>query len=112
MNAHKVPVLSKWPFFLGDVLLLGLAWWIMANQPHPLSPIAQFLLVACVGAGAWLAVTPFLREFEAGLRLQEADQLATVSGTVNDLQTVSDQIRAATSQWQAVQEHSQKTAGT
>ena len=99
MTDRTAPTLAKWPFFVGDLLLLGLAWWIMTNQAHPLGPWPLLILIGCVLAGAWLAVTPFLRDHEAALRFAEADKLATTAALIDDLDSVSSQIRTATAQW-------------
>jgi len=104
------PKLSKWPFYLGDILLLVLATWIMYKSPEPFRLTPLFFLVGCVGAGAWLCVTPFLTEYRASLKLAESSSLTTAVDQIKNVQGVSEQIVLATAQWQILQEHSAKTA--
>jgi len=104
-----VPKLAKWPFFLGDLLLLLLATWIMYHSPQPLKASPVFLLLACVGAGGWLCVTPFLTEYRAAFKLAESSILVATVDKIRNLQSVSDQITVATAQWQILQEQAAKT---
>ncbi len=110
MTEPVAPKISKWPFYLGDVLLLLLAAWIVYKSPEPFRAPPLFCLVACVATGAWLCVTPFLREYRAALRMAESGALATVVEKIKNMQAVSDQIAVATAQWQILQEQSAKTA--
>jgi molecular chaperone GrpE (heat shock protein) len=108
MTTNRVPKTTKWPYLLGDVLLLGLAGWIVARQPHPLAPVPLCLVAGCVLAGAWLCVMPFRAEYDAARRLAESDSLTTIVGQISRLQAVADQISLATAQWQTVQEQCAK----
>jgi len=57
------PKLPKWPFLLGDALLLGTAW-IIANQNHnPFNGAPLIAIVACVTVGALLGAIPFLADY-------------------------------------------------
>jgi len=112
MTEAATPKLSKWPFFVGDLLLLAVAAWIMARSPEPFRATALFFLVICVGAGGWLCVTPFLAEHRAALRLAESDALATTIEQIQNIRGVSEKIAIATAQWQSLQEQSAKTAST
>ena len=47
----KVP---KWPFFLGDAVLLGLAWFIYFQGQGPLSRWEIAAVSMCVALGALL----------------------------------------------------------
>ena len=66
-------------------------------------------LVTCVGVGAWLAVTPFLRQYQAAVKVAEADALTTAVDQINNVRNVANQINFATAQWQVVQEHAGRT---
>jgi len=106
------PRLAKWPFWLGDVLLLAAAGW-MAFRPGPGWEVWQMaMLTACVALGAWLAVTPFLVEFRAAVRFAEGDRLRDTVEQIRALSAVGDQVAAATARWQSVQESADKTAKT
>ena len=110
MLAQSEPRISKWPFFLGDALLLGLAWFVYYQSALPMGPWQLALLIVCVAGGAWLAVLPFLLEYRVTARLAEAQTLATVVAQVQKVESVAAQIAHATGQWQTVQEEAGKTA--
>ncbi len=109
MSERTAPKLTKWPFFVGDLLLVGLAGWIVQHYPHPLPAWPLFFLVVCVASGAWIAVTPFLTQFQAEMKFAEAESLTTAVKQINTLHNLIDQINYATAQWQVVQEHSGRT---
>ncbi len=109
MSDRSLPKLSKWPFYLGDLVLLALAVWIIRRSPNPFAPWPLFFLVTCGAIGAWLCVLPFLVEYRAELAFAEADALTTAVDQIKNLQTLSNQISFATAQWQLVQEQSAKT---
>jgi molecular chaperone GrpE (heat shock protein) len=52
---------------------------------------------------------PFLLEYRAAVRFAEANELTTVVAQVQQLRSIGEQVRLATSQWQSVHEHSGKT---
>lgn len=110
MTTRKAPSLKKWPFLLGDILLLAVAWWIASRSPNPFASWPLLLIVACVGVGAWFCVAPFLSEHKAAMTLAESDALNTVVQRINQLQRVGDQVAQATGQWQEVQERASATA--
>lgn len=58
--------LVKWPFLLGDAMLVGTALLIAWASPGPLTPQAMGWCVLAVGWGAVLGATPFLAEYWAG----------------------------------------------
>lgn len=112
MSERNLPTLAKWPFFLGDLVLLAVAVFIVNSSPRPLGPWPLFFLVAAALAGAWLAVMPFLNEYRAGLKFAEADRLATTVQQMEKLNALGQQISFATAQWQAVQEQADRTLAT
>lgn len=110
MTELAVPKMSKWPFVVGDVLLLAVAWWIVQRQAPPLGAVALILLCACVGVGAWLLAVPFRADYQAALKLREANLLAEAAATLRNLEAVQTEISQATASWHAMQEHSEKTS--
>lgn len=70
------------------------------------------LVAACVAAGAFLMVWPFLREQEAAAQLAQQDNLAGTLDQIRQLQAVGGQIAAATAQWTGIQEAAGRTVGT
>ena len=110
MTNRTAPVLAKWPFFLGSVLLLGVAGYIVQQNPHSLNLTQLSLLISAVAVGALLVVAPFVLEYRAALKFAEADQLADAVAQIENLQTLAKQISGATAQWQDVQSAAGKTA--
>jgi molecular chaperone GrpE (heat shock protein) len=104
--------LPKWPFLCGDAILVGVAAFITWQSTAPLGhwEIALALL-SCI-AGAVLLITPFLLEYQAVVRLSEAENLTSAADQLKNLELLAVQISAATAQWQMVQELSGKTVGT
>lgn len=110
MRDQIVPKLPKWPFFIGDALLLGLAFFICYQGGLPLQRWEIAALVVCVGAGATLAVVPFLSEYRAAVKLVEAENLAAAVAQLQNIEHVAAQISSATSLWQNAQDAADKTA--
>jgi molecular chaperone GrpE (heat shock protein) len=109
MREHPGPQLAKWPFFVADAILLGVAVWIVFQAAKPLSTWPLISVVACAAIGAWICVTPFLKQHETELKFAEADKLANTVDQLSNLRTFTNQISFATAQWQVVQENSSKT---
>jgi molecular chaperone GrpE (heat shock protein) len=101
--------LAKWPFIVGDVLLLGVAVLIVFQSRAPLELWPAVVCASAVGLGALVGVTPFILEYRAWVRLTEAEALLSSSAQLNNLEAVASQISAATGQWQTVQEYSAST---
>jgi molecular chaperone GrpE (heat shock protein) len=101
--------MAKWPFFLIDVLFLGLAAWIISRS----GPIAHFYdslpLILCVGGGAAFLVYPFVMDYQAALKFAEQDGLTTTVQQIQNLETVAAQIATATNHWQSALDQSSKT---
>jgi molecular chaperone GrpE (heat shock protein) len=112
MRNQIAPKISKWPFFLGDALLLGLAAFIIAQTKLPMGGGEVLACVSCVAAGGVLAVMPFLLEYRALVKFAETDGLTDVVSQITNLEKLAAQIGSATAQWQTVQETAEKTAKT
>ena len=102
--------LSKWPFFLGDALLLCAAYSIYHPAKLPPGPWQLAFAVLCVAVGAWLGILPFVLEYRAAIKVAEAGALTTVVRNLQNLERLATQIGSATGQWQNVQEQADKTA--
>lgn len=103
------PKLPKWPFLLGDALLLFLAWFIYAQSKLPFGIMELSFAVGCVAGGAVLAITPFILEYRAVVKLVEASALTTVVSQIQNLESIAAQINGATGRWQNVQDAADKT---
>jgi len=62
------PTLPKWPFYLGDGLLVGVALAILAFEPGGLSVVQTVICVGAVALGAGLALLPHFAEYPMRLR--------------------------------------------
>lgn len=104
--------MMKWPFLLGDALLLLLAYWIQSQVGQNFDTGIALVLFGCVGAGALLAVHPFIHDHRAMLRQQETGALVSAAEKISELHRVTDSITAASTQWQAVQDGATHIAKT
>ncbi len=109
MNDRRVPTLTKWPFYAADLVLLGVAIWVLNHYPHPIPLGAAILMTSCVALAAILGVLPHRMEYLAAVKFAESDGLNDAVTQINKAEEAADQIRDATGQWQGVQEHSART---
>jgi len=112
MTERTATSLKKWPFFIADALLSGVAGYILYRSLPPQNMWQIVLAALCLAAGAWgawLWIMPFLLEFRANLTSAESAELTTAVDKIGDLQGVAGQIQNATTQWQACQDLSAKT---
>ncbi len=112
MREQLEPKIAKWPFFLGDVLLLGAAGFIVSRSTLAMGVWQTGFIVLCVAGGACLAIMPFLSEYRVVAKLAEAQALATVVGQIQQIEALAAQISQSTSQWQQVQQGAEKIAAT
>jgi molecular chaperone GrpE (heat shock protein) len=110
MHEQNGPRLAKWPFFAGDVLLLGAAYFIYYQSKLPMVPWQIAFVLVCVAGGACLAIMPFLLEYRVAAKLAETRELAGVVSQIRNLEAVAAQISGATNRWHNVQEEADKTA--
>jgi molecular chaperone GrpE (heat shock protein) len=99
MTEWKVP---KWPFLLGDALLMIFGFFFVLHSPLP---IRHWEIAAgCVAIGAVLGVIPFILDYRATGKALEVNALGTVTEKIENLEKLAGQITAATSQWAGVEE--------
>jgi len=108
-DAVAVPKISKWPFLLGDALLVWTACFIYIQSKLPMGFPELALACGCICVGAILAILPFVLDYRACARLAETGQLVSVVEQIQDVQKLAGQISDATGRWQFVQEESEKT---
>ncbi|MFO1512057.1 MAG: nucleotide exchange factor GrpE [Verrucomicrobiota bacterium] len=110
----KVP---KWPFFLGDAIMLGLAYYIYWQGKLPLGHWEVAALGICAGLGAVLGILPYLLEYRAVIKygalikLIETSSLCAATEKISDLESCVAQITNATGHLQTAQSQADKTAG-
>jgi molecular chaperone GrpE (heat shock protein) len=111
----KVP---KWPFFLGDAIMLGLAYYIYWQAGKlPLDRWELGALGICAGLGTLLGILPYLLEYRAVLKygalvkLIETSSLCAASEKIAGLESCVAQIACVTDSLQTAQARADKTAG-
>ena len=109
MSDSIAPKLSKWPFFVGDGLLLGTACLIGYQSKFVLGHWEMCFVVLCVAGGALLGVAPFLLEYDALVKVAEAGALNTAVSELKNLEGIANQISGATGKWQEAHEQADRT---
>ena len=100
--------IPKWPFLLGDALLLGFAFFIILESPRPISQWQAIICFASAAGGAVLGATPFVLDYRAILRLVDVNTLGEVAGKIQDLERLAARINDATHEWTNVQTQAEK----
>jgi molecular chaperone GrpE (heat shock protein) len=108
MTERPDPRLPKWPFFLGDLLLLGVAFLVLWQSARPMTLGEMLILAACVALGAVVSVTPFVLEYRYLSKLAQVERLQRALLQVHNIEAVGRQIASATANWQAVQDDAVK----
>jgi molecular chaperone GrpE (heat shock protein) len=108
MSEPSVPKLARWPFYLGDGLLLAVAGYIVFQGSRPLGAWDVACLTACVALGALLGALPHGLDHRAASRIAEAQHLDHAVLQVQNIDSVARQISSATAGWQAIQDDAAK----
>jgi molecular chaperone GrpE (heat shock protein) len=103
----KVP---KWPFLLGDALLLATAYFLIQRSPHPIGHWEIVTASVCVALGALLGALPFVLDYRAIVKAIEANALDSVAGKIQNLEKLAAQISSATNEWANAQTQAEKTS--
>jgi len=101
---------TKWPFFLGDAFLLGLAYFVCWQAKTPLGRWEIAAAGLSVSLGALLGILPFVLEYRALIKRIETSALGTVGEKIQNLEALAMQISGATNHWQSAQDQADKTA--
>lgn len=118
-DAQHLPELKvpKWPFFLADAFMLGLAYFLFYWQAK--LPLTQWEVIACsvcVLLAAILGIVPYLLEYRAVIKygalikLIETSSLTAATEKIQNLESCVAQIGAATDHLQTAQAQADKTA--
>ena len=100
-----VPQVNKVPFVIGDLVLVGVAGWILVGSEYQPVGWNLALMIACVGLGVVISVLPFLAEFRAECRRFDANAFHSTLEQIQQLEAVGELVQEATGQWRDVQEH-------
>jgi molecular chaperone GrpE (heat shock protein) len=95
----KVP---KWPFLLGDGLLLVFGYIFVLHSP--LANHWAIISAGCVTIGAVLGVIPFILDYRAMGRALEINALGAIAEKIQNLENLATQISSATNHWTAAEE--------
>ena len=110
MNDIREWKIPKWPFLLGNALLLAFAYLVVWKSAHPISKWEILACLASAVIGAGLGVLPFLLDYRAVGTAIQVNALGAVADRIRDLEKLAAQIGAATNQWEVVQAQAEKTA--
>jgi molecular chaperone GrpE (heat shock protein) len=109
MSESVAPKLSKWPFFVGDAILLGTAYFIAVQSKFTLGHWELCFVLLCVAGGALLGIAPYLLEYDALVKVTEAGALESVVSQLKNLEGIANQISGATGKWQDAHDQADKT---
>lgn len=112
MTYDAPPRVTKWPFLIIDLLLVGLAFFLVTHAVLPLNRWEIGAASALCIVAAVLGVIPFLRDHRAAVQLYEQANLAAATEQLQELGTVATQIRNATNQWHGVNESAARAVQT
>ncbi|MFZ9681674.1 MAG: hypothetical protein ACO3DQ_00500 [Cephaloticoccus sp.] len=110
------PRLPKWPFLLGDALLLGTAALLAARSPSPYPANIVLTIAICVIVGCILGAVPFLTDYahrqdealderQRGLEALArtiADSAEQISVAANSMHEAADHTRRQVAQFEAM----------
>jgi molecular chaperone GrpE (heat shock protein) len=108
MSDLVVPRIPKWPFLMGDLILLGVAGLVLWQGSLPMGLGEMLIIAGCVALGAILGVSPFVLEYRYLSKLVQVERLQQSLLQVHKIETVGRQIASATASWQAVQDDATK----
>jgi molecular chaperone GrpE (heat shock protein) len=104
--------LAKWPFYLADVLLCGVVFFVL-YQLGTFEGTSDLVIVSiCLGVvaiAAWFSVMPWLKEHEARVKVADSTNLKTSLEQIKGVEKVAELIRQSNGQWQAIQDTSART---
>lgn len=112
LEVQSVPRLQKWPFYFADLVLSGIAAYLLVRLGVIQGTTGTAISIACLCAaafGAWLSITPWLTEYRTRSSIAENTNLKSTLEQIQSLEKVGDLIRQANSQWQTVQDASGRT---
>jgi hypothetical protein len=111
-DAQAAPKLQKWPFYLADLVVSGIAAYVLTRLGAFQGTTHVVIAIACLlaaGWGAWLSIMPWLIEYRSRATLAESSNLKSALEQIQGLERVADLIRQSNSQWQGVQDASNRT---
>jgi hypothetical protein len=110
-TAHEAGALTlaKWPFLLGDAILLVAAYLIYGLNAPQMGFWQMSLALLCVATGAGLSITPYLVEYWVASRRVDMRGPSLAVEQLRILESAAAQITAATARWESAQPETSKT---
>lgn len=108
----EVPKLSKLPFIIADIVLLGVAALIAWQAPHAYSGAPLIGIVACVALGAVALAIPFVADYGRrtdALLSERQEQIAALAQTTAQS---AEQVSIAAASLSGIADSSQRSAKT
>ncbi|HEX9783793.1 MAG TPA: hypothetical protein VGA56_13800 [Opitutaceae bacterium] len=106
------PPVNRWPFILGDLLLLAVACGVVAVDKSPPGLTTIIIVCVCVLAGVGLWIAPYMMQFEAAVRLAEASARDQLEAQGRRLVQAAEQLSNAVSRSQSTEEQAGQALGT
>jgi molecular chaperone GrpE (heat shock protein) len=111
-EAQAAPKLRKWPFYLADLILSGIAAYVLTRLGFFQNSTHVVLAVGCLLAaawGAWISIMPWLTEYRTRAVIAESSNLRGTLEQIQGLEKVGELIRQSNAQWQGVQDASNRS---
>lgn len=108
MSSSSFPKLPAWIFYATDVALLAAASFVAAEAPRPLPNGAIFAIVACVIAGAVIALVPRVAEYEREKNAALDERQRALEALAQTVTNSAEQIGVAAQGLHAIAELSHK----
>ena len=100
--------IEKWPFWVGDGVLVTVALIITFFSGDGLSAVAAFAVVFCILGGAVFLIIPYYLEFSTFARLRVREQAQQVPELLRRLDDAIAALRSARDQFDGSQEVGQE----
>lgn len=107
--------LQKWPFYLADLVLSGIAVYVLYRLGTIQGTADIAIAIGCLFAAAWaawLSITPWLVEYRTQSAQRESTNLRSSLEQIQSIEKVAELIRQANSQWQGVQDAAGRTVNS
>ena len=112
MHGLQNPKLIKWPFYLGDALLVITAVVILTVKQAALSHSDLLFVVGCIVGAAIFGILPHVLEYRALVQMLQAEGLREVFARMKQIEALAEQISAATGKWMDVRTSADKSVST
>ena len=113
MSDDRQPArLAKWPFYLADLLLCAVIFFVLYQLGTFEGTTELLIVVACLGTAAiaaWISILPWLKEHSGAVQVSDSANLRSSLEQIRSVEKVADLIRQSNIQWQGVQDASGKT---